>query len=135
MNIKQRVFANYGVPVERGVVCRTPDEAVEAYKNLGVELAVVKAQVHTGGRGKAGGVKLGKNAEEIRTHASNILGMDIKGFIVDRILLCAAVDIKSEYSLVFFQIAKQNLAIFMISREAVWILKLWQKRHLRRLPK
>ena len=61
MNIKQKsFFANYGVPVERGVVCRTPDEAVEAYKNLGVELAVVKAQVHTGGRGKAGGVKLGK---------------------------------------------------------------------------
>ncbi|MBF1456001.1 MAG: acetate--CoA ligase family protein, partial [Prevotella nigrescens] len=106
-------FASYGVPVERGIVCRTPDEAVEAYKKLGVELAVVKAQVHTGGRGKAGGVKLGRNVEEIRTHASNILGMDIKGFIVDRILLCAAVDIKSEYYVSILPDRQTKSAIFM----------------------
>ena len=80
-------FAQYGVPVDRSVVCQTPDEAVEAYEKLGVEKAVVKAQVHTGGRGKAGGVKLGASAAEIRNHAETILGMNIKGFTVDRVLV------------------------------------------------
>ena len=55
----KKFFASYGLPVDRNIICRTPDEAVEAYKQLGIEKAVVKAQVHTGGRGKAGGVKLG----------------------------------------------------------------------------
>ena len=81
-------FASYGIPVQKGFVCRTVEEAVDAFKKLGVELAVIKAQVHTGGRGKAGGVKLAKNVDEVRTHAGNILGMDIKGFIVDRVLVC-----------------------------------------------
>lgn len=110
-------FASYGIPVQRGIVCRTPEEAVKAYEELGVELAVIKAQVHTGGRGKAGGVKLGKTAEEVRTHASNILGMDIKGFIVDRVLICAALDIASEYYVSILPDRKSKTAIFMVSRE------------------
>ena len=110
-------FASYGIPVQRGIVCRTPEEAVKAYETLGVELAVVKAQVHTGGRGKAGGVKLGKTAEEVRTHATNILGMDIKGFIVDRVLVCAALDIKSEFYVSILPDRKSKSAIFMVSRE------------------
>ena len=61
----KKFFASYGLPVDRNIICRTPDEAVEAYKQLGIEKAVVKAQVHTGGRGKAGGVKLGCNETEI----------------------------------------------------------------------
>lgn len=110
-------FASYGIPVQRGIVCRTPEEAVKAYEELGVELAVIKAQVHTGGRGKAGGVKLGKTAEEVRTHASNILGMDIKGFIVDRVLICAALDIASEYYVSILPDRNSKSAIFMVSRE------------------
>ena len=110
-------FACYGIPVQRGIVCRTPEEAVKAYEELGVELAVIKAQVHTGGRGKAGGVKLGKTAEEVRTHATNILGMDIKGFIVDRVLVCAALDIASEYYVSILPDRKSKTAIFMVSRE------------------
>lgn len=110
-------FASYGIPVQRGIVCRTPEEAVKAYEELGVELAVIKAQVHTGGRGKAGGVKLGKTAEEVRTHASNILGMDIKGFIVDRVLVCAALDIASEYYVSILPDRNSKSAIFMVSRE------------------
>ena len=47
----KKFFASYGLPVDRNIICRTPDEAVEAYKQLGIEKAVVKAQVHTGGRG------------------------------------------------------------------------------------
>lgn len=110
-------FASYGIPVQRGIVCRTPEEAVKAYEELGVELAVIKAQVHTGGRGKAGGVKLGKTAEEVRTHATNILGMDIKGFIVDRVLICAALDIASEYYVSILPDRNSKSAIFMVSRE------------------
>lgn len=110
-------FASYGIPVQRGIVCRTPEEAVKAYEELGVELAVIKAQVHTGGRGKAGGVKLGKTAEEVRTHATNILGMDIKGFIVDRVLVCAALDIASEYYVSILPDRNSKTAIFMVSRE------------------
>lgn len=111
------LFASYGVPVDRSVVCRTPEEAVEAYKQLGVERAVVKAQVHTGGRGKAGGVKLGNNVEEIRQHAEAILGMNIKGYIVDRILVGEAVDIASEYYASIVIDRKSKSTILMLSRE------------------
>ena len=79
-------FEQYGVPVDKHFLCRTPDEAVEAYRQLGGGRAVVKAQVHTGGRGKAGGVKLGASADEIRKNAEAILGMQIKGYTVDRSL-------------------------------------------------
>ena len=80
-------FEKYGVPVDRHYLCRTADEAVEAYRALGGGKAVVKAQVHTGGRGKAGGVKLGSSEEEIREKANAILGMTIKGYTVDRVLV------------------------------------------------
>ncbi|MGI6242670.1 MAG: ADP-forming succinate--CoA ligase subunit beta [Prevotella sp.] len=110
-------FANYGVPVDRSVVCHTPDEAVEAYEKLGVEKAVVKAQVHTGGRGKAGGVKLGASAAEIRSHAEAILGMDIKGFTVDRVLVGEAVDIASEYYVSILVDRKSKCPLMMLSRE------------------
>ncbi len=109
-------FANYGIPVQRGMVCRTVDEAVAAYEKLNVGLVVVKAQVHTGGRGKAGGVKLAKNIDEVRTHAGNILGMNIKGFIVDRVLVCEALDIKSEFYMSILPDRKTKSAIFMLSR-------------------
>ena len=71
------LFADYGVPVDKSILCKTPEEAVAAYKKLGVQRCVVKAQVHTGGRGKAGGVKLATNETEVRQYANAILGMDI----------------------------------------------------------
>ncbi len=111
------LFASYGVPVDKSIVCRTPEEAVEAYRKLGVERAVVKAQVHTGGRGKAGGVKLGNNETEIRQHAEAILGMDIKGYIVDRVLVGEAVDIASEYYASIVIDRKSKSTILMLSRE------------------
>lgn len=111
------LFASYGVPVDKSFVCRTPEEAVEAYRKLGVERAVVKAQVHTGGRGKAGGVKLGNNETEIRQHAEAILGMDIKGYIVDRVLVGEAVDIASEYYASIVIDRKSKSTILMLSRE------------------
>jgi succinyl-CoA synthetase beta subunit len=70
----KRLFADYGIPVPRGIPAETPDAAVAAAEELGGELWVVKAQVHAGGRGKAGGVKLARSAGEVRQHAEAMLG-------------------------------------------------------------
>lgn len=109
-------FAQYGVPVDQHFLCRTPDEAVEAYRKLGGGKAVVKAQVHTGGRGKAGGVKLGSSEDEIRKHAEAILGMQIKGYTVDRVLVSEAVDIASEYYVSILVDRKSKCPMMMLSR-------------------
>ena len=111
------LFADYGVPVDKSILCKTPEEAVTAYKKLGVQRCVVKAQVHTGGRGKAGGVKLATNETEVRQYANAILGMDIKGFVVDRILIGEAVNIKAEYYVSIVIDRKSKGAILMLSRE------------------
>ena len=70
----KRLFADYGIPVPRGIPAETADEAVAAAAELGGELWVVKAQVHAGGRGKAGGVKLARSADEVREYAEGMLG-------------------------------------------------------------
>ena len=111
------LFADYGVPVDKSILCKTPEEAVTAYKKLGVQRCVVKAQVHTGGRGKAGGVKLATNETEVRQYANAILGMNIKGFVVDRILIGEAVNIKAEYYVSIVIDRKSKGAILMLSRE------------------
>jgi len=111
------LFADYGVPVDKSILCKTPEEALAAYKKLGVQRCVVKAQVHTGGRGKAGGVKLATNETEVRQYANAILGMDIKGFVVDRILIGEAVNIKAEYYVSIVIDRKSKGAILMLSRE------------------
>lgn len=111
------LFALYGIPVEKSVLCRDVNDAVKAYQELDAPLVVVKAQVHTGGRGKAGGVKLAKDEVEVRKHAANILGMDIKGFIVDRILVGKAVDIEAEYYVSYVIDRKSKATILMLSRE------------------
>lgn len=113
----KQFFANYGVPVDHCILCRSTAEAVEAYKKLGVDTAVVKAQVHTGGRGKAGGVKLAHNVEEVEKYASQILGMSIKGFVVDRILVTEAAHIASEYYVSILIDRKTKEPIIMMSRE------------------
>jgi len=73
----KRLFADYGISVPKGIPAETPDEAVAAANELGGELWVVKAQVHAGGRGKAGGVKLARSAEEVREHAQGMLGTQL----------------------------------------------------------
>ncbi|MDA0680665.1 MAG: ADP-forming succinate--CoA ligase subunit beta [Proteobacteria bacterium] len=70
----KQLFAQYGIPVPQGVPARTPEEAVAATKALGGDLWVVKAQVHAGGRGKAGGVKLARSADEVRQFSADLLG-------------------------------------------------------------
>ena len=113
----KQFFANYGVPVDHCILCRSAAEAVEAYKKLGVDTAVVKAQVHTGGRGKAGGVKLAHNVDEVEKYAGQILGMSIKGFVVDRILVTEAAHIVSEYYVSILIDRKTKEPIIMMSRE------------------
>ncbi|MBT8059134.1 MAG: ADP-forming succinate--CoA ligase subunit beta [Gammaproteobacteria bacterium] len=97
------LFAAYGIPVPRGIVAATPLAAVEAARELGGKQWVVKAQVHAGGRGKAGGVKLAGSLEEVRTQAETMLNMKISTYQtgglalpVDNVLIAEAIDIGSE---------------------------------------
>ena len=98
----KELFAEYGVPVPRDKVASTAEEAREittAFAAVGIPQVVVKAQVKTGGRGKAGGVKLADSPADAFEKAKNILGMDIKGHTVHRVLIAEASDITSEYYL------------------------------------
>ncbi len=98
------ILRKYGVNVPNGYVAYTVDEAVEAAKKLGSDVTVVKAQIHAGGRGKAGGVKIAKNLDDVRTYADEILGKTLvthqtgpEGKEVKRLLIEEGCDIKKEY--------------------------------------
>ncbi|WP_407318847.1 ADP-forming succinate--CoA ligase subunit beta [Isoptericola halotolerans] len=91
------IFEKHGVPVLGGVVATTPDEAREGAEKLGGGTVVVKAQVKTGGRGKAGGVKLAHSPDEAAQKAEEILGMDIKGHTVHRVMVAAGAKIAEEF--------------------------------------
>ena len=108
----KQLFARYGIPVSAGDIAETVDQAVAAADAAGYPV-VVKAQVQVGGRGKAGGVKLANNADETRTHAGNILGLDIKGHVVHRVWVEHASDIAEEYyaSFTLDRAAKQYLGM------------------------
>ncbi|KKE78358.1 ADP-forming succinate--CoA ligase subunit beta [Bacilli bacterium] len=108
MNIHEyqgkQVLREFGVKVPNGHVAYTVDEAVEAAEKLGSAVTVVKAQIHAGGRGKAGGVKVAKNLDEVRTYANEILGKTLvthqtgpEGKEVKRLLIEEGCDIKKEY--------------------------------------
>jgi succinyl-CoA synthetase beta subunit len=108
----KQYFARYGIPVSPGGVADTVDQAVAEAEKAGYPV-VVKAQVQVGGRGKAGGIKLANNADEVRLHAGNILGMDIKGHVVRRLWIEHASDIAEEYyaSFTLDRSAKQFLGM------------------------
>ncbi|MGO8874180.1 MAG: ADP-forming succinate--CoA ligase subunit beta [Acidimicrobiales bacterium] len=108
----KQYFARYGIPISAGRAADTVDEAVAAAEEVGYPV-VVKAQVQVGGRGKAGGVKLAADAAEARQHASDILGLDIKGHIVRRLWIEHATDIEKEYyaSFTLDRAAKLHLAM------------------------
>jgi succinyl-CoA synthetase beta subunit len=112
----KQYFARFDIPVSPGDKADTVDEAVAAADAAGYPV-VVKAQVQVGGRGKAGGIKLAGDADEVRLHAGNILGMDIKGHVVKRLWIEAASDIAEEYyaSFTLDRAAKQHL--LMLSAE------------------
>jgi succinyl-CoA synthetase beta subunit len=112
----KQYFARFGIPVSPGGVATTVDEAVAVAESAGYPV-VVKAQVQVGGRGKAGGIKLASSADEVRTHASAILGMDIKGHVVKVVWVEHASDIAKEYyaSFTLDRSAKKHLG--MLSAE------------------
>ncbi|MDN5769360.1 MAG: ADP-forming succinate--CoA ligase subunit beta [Microlunatus sp.] len=111
------IFEKHGVPVLRGLTAVTADEAAAAATELGSPVVVVKAQVKTGGRGKAGGVKIAKSAEEAKAKAGEILGLDIKGHVVEKVMITEGADIAEEYyfSLLLDRANRSYLA--MCSRE------------------
>ncbi len=92
----KQYFSRFGIPVSPGGVADTVEEALEVAARVGFPV-VIKAQVKVGGRGKAGGVKLATSDDEVRTHAGNILGLDIKGHVVHRLWVEHASDIAKEY--------------------------------------
>ncbi|HEY1117449.1 MAG TPA: ATP-grasp domain-containing protein, partial [Acidimicrobiales bacterium] len=108
----KQFFAGYGIPVSPGDAVTTVDDAVAVAEKIGYPV-VVKAQVQVGGRGKAGGIKLADNADEVRTHAGNILGMDIKGHVVEVLWIELASDIAEEYyaSFTLDRSAKKHLGM------------------------
>jgi succinyl-CoA synthetase beta subunit len=111
------LFEAHGVPVLRGITATTPEEARTAAEQLATPVVVVKAQVKTGGRGKAGGVKIAKSPDEAAERASQILGLDIKGHTVQIVMVTEGADIAEEYyfSLLLDRANRQYLA--MCSRE------------------
>ena len=112
----KQFYASFGIPVSAGDAVTTVDDAVAVADRIGYPV-VVKAQVQVGGRGKAGGIKLADTADEVRTHAGNILGMDIKGHTVEIVWIETASDIAEEYyaSFTLDRSAKKHLG--MLSAE------------------
>jgi succinyl-CoA synthetase beta subunit len=111
------MFAAHGVPVLDGAVAETADEARAAAERLGGGRVVVKAQVKTGGRGKAGGVKLAADPEEAARVAGEILGMDIKGHVVHRVMVAPAAAIEEEYYFSILLDRTNRTFLAMASRE------------------
>ena len=110
-------FTQYGIPTAEGIVCRNPHACADAYRELHSPKVVIKAQVLTGGRGKAGGVKLASGEEDVIKAADSILGMDIKGYKVDRVMVAKAVNIRSEYYISIVIDRNTKSAVLIMSRE------------------
>jgi succinyl-CoA synthetase beta subunit len=128
MNIHEyqakQIFAKYGVPTPRGIVANTIDEAVEAAQELGGNIWVVKAQIHAGGRGLGGGVKLAKSIDEVRKYADEILGMTLvthqtgpEGKLVQKVYIEEGADIKDELYLGVVLDRAKEMPVIMASTE------------------
>jgi succinyl-CoA synthetase beta subunit len=112
----KELFRRFGIPVSEGRLATTPEEARAAAQELGGQV-VVKAQVLTGGRGKAGGIKLADGPDEAEEHARAILGLDINGHIVRKLWIESASDIEREYYLSLTFDRGEKKALFMFTRE------------------
>ncbi|MCY3833208.1 MAG: ADP-forming succinate--CoA ligase subunit beta [Chloroflexi bacterium] len=110
------LFQDYGIPIPQGKVAASPAEAYDIARELG-GVVVIKAQAHVGGRGKAGGVKVARNADEAKRHAEDILGMDIKGLTVERVLVDPAADIQQEIYLAITNDRGAGKPLIMTSME------------------
>ena len=112
----KRIFAKYGVPIPNGEVAITPQEAYDIAKDLGGRV-IVKSQVLVGGRGKAGGVKLANNPDEAKERAADILGMDIKGLTVRKVLVDEASNIAKEIYMGITNDRASRKPVMMVSAE------------------
>jgi succinyl-CoA synthetase beta subunit len=112
----KELFKRFGIPVSEGRVATTPDEARAAAAEIGGQV-VVKAQVLTGGRGKAGGIKLADSPDEAAQHAEAILGMDIRGHVVRKLWIEKASEIAKEYYLSVTFDRGEKKALFMLTKE------------------
>jgi succinyl-CoA synthetase beta subunit len=112
----KEIFRSYGIPVSDGKVARTAAEVEQAAAELGGAV-VVKAQVHSGGRGKAGGVKLAKNPAEAREKAEAIFRLTIQGYRVQKVLVSPALEIAHEYYLGVVLDRQEGLPLLLVSRE------------------
>ncbi|MDQ2887284.1 MAG: ADP-forming succinate--CoA ligase subunit beta [Chloroflexota bacterium] len=110
------ILARYGIPIQPGRVAHTPEEAEAIARELGGPV-VIKAQVYVGGRGKAGGIQFGDTPEQARASAARVLGMDIKGLKVEKVLVVSKIDIKEEYYLGIILDRKSQAPVVMISKE------------------
>lgn len=110
------IFAKYGLPVSGFDVATSPADARAAAESRGGSV-IIKAQVHVGGRGKAGGVKLARDADEAERHAESILGMDIKGLTVEKVVVAEAVDIDREYYIGIVVDRATKKPVYMVSSE------------------
>lgn len=112
----KEIFRDHGIPVPPGKVVTTANEAAAAARDFG-GMVVVKAQVHSGGRGKAGGVKLARTPEEAGEHARAILGMEINGLVVEKVLITPAENIESEAYVGILIDRETQAPMFMVSAE------------------
>ena len=110
------ILARFGVLIQPGRVASTPDEAEAIARELGGPV-VIKAQVYVGGRGKAGGIQFGDTPEQARAAAAKVLGMDIKGLIVEKVLVVSKIDIQEEYYLGIILDRKSQAPVVMVSKE------------------
>src|SRR5436189_5456322 len=120
----KELLRRYGVPVPRGIVARSPEESYQAAKELGGEIVVVKAQIHAGGRGKGGGVKLAHSPDEAVKIASQILGMTLithqtgpEGRLVRRVLIEEGLDVARELYLGLVIDRATGQPVFMASTD------------------
>lgn len=109
------ILARYGIPIQPGRIAYTPEEAEEIARELDGPV-VIKAQVYVGGRGKAGGIQFGDTPEQARAAAAKVLGMDIKGLTVEKVLVVSKLDIKEEYYMGIILDRKSQAPVVMVSK-------------------
>ncbi len=110
------ILARYGIPIQPGQIAYTPEEAEAIARALGGPV-VIKAQVYVGGRGKAGGIQFADTPEQARAAAAKVIGMDIKGLTVEKVLVVSKLDIKEEYYLGIILDRKSQTPVVMVSKE------------------
>ena len=120
----KEIFKKHNIDTPNGIPAFTVEEALEAYNSLKSDIVAVKAQIHAGGRGKGGGVKIAKNKDEAEKHIKNIFGMNLithqtgeEGKKVERLYLEGGVDIKSEFYAAITLDRSKEMDVFMVSTE------------------